>query len=51
MAAKQADIRACGGPNWISYRNADKADACMNAHGWMIDHVVPHRHFRREDPQ
>ena len=42
MAQKQADIRACGGP-YTSAEDSPRTVACMNAHGWAIDHVVPPR--------
>ena len=42
MAAKRADMRACGAVNAkVSDKDFPKADACMQAHGWVIDHVVP----------
>jgi hypothetical protein len=40
-AARNADFRACG---WVGQLNDEafqKADACMRARGWMIDHVIP----------
>jgi hypothetical protein len=42
MAAKRADIRACGAVNG-AVRDEDfgRADQCMRAHGWVVDHVVP----------
>jgi hypothetical protein len=40
MAAKRADMRACGAVNgMVSDKDFLKADACMQAHGWVIDHV------------
>jgi hypothetical protein len=41
MAAKRADIRACGAINGVSDRDFPKSDACMRAHGWVIARVVP----------
>lgn len=42
MAAKQADIRACGAVNgFVSNEDFPKTDACMRAHGWVIARVDP----------
>jgi hypothetical protein len=41
MAAKRADFAACGHPVWVADRDFPKFRACMRAHGWVIDHVVP----------
>jgi hypothetical protein len=42
MTVKRADMRACGAVNQkVSDKDFPKADACMQAHGWVIDHVVP----------
>jgi hypothetical protein len=42
MAAKQADIRACGAVNgFVSNKDFPKTDACMRAHGWVIARVDP----------
>jgi hypothetical protein len=44
MAAKRADMRACGAVNGkVSAKDFPKADACMQSHGWVIDHIVPDR--------
>ncbi|HEY6254584.1 MAG TPA: hypothetical protein VIY51_02215 [Xanthobacteraceae bacterium] len=41
VAAKRADMRACGAVNGeVTNTDFPKADACMRAHGWAIDHVV-----------
>jgi hypothetical protein len=41
MAAKRADIRACGAANGVSEQDFARANECMRAHGWVVDHVVP----------
>jgi hypothetical protein len=52
LAAKHADIRACGGARGVSDAEYWRVDACMRAHGWAIDHVIPDppRQEPREDP-
>jgi hypothetical protein len=42
MTAKRADMRACGAINGgVRHEDFPRFDACMGAHGWVIDHVVP----------
>jgi hypothetical protein len=42
MAAKRADMRACGAINgMVSNADFPRSNECMQAHGWAIDHVVP----------
>ena len=42
MAAKRADMRACGAVNGtVSDADFPKSNECMRAHGWEIDHVIP----------
>jgi hypothetical protein len=41
MAAKRADIRACGAANGVGDLDFPKANECMRAHGWVLAHVVP----------
>jgi hypothetical protein len=45
LAAKQADMRACGAVNGIVFdSDFRRANACMNAHGWVIDRIVHRNH-------
>jgi hypothetical protein len=51
MAAKQADIQACGAVNGIVTDNDfARANACMKAHGWVLDRVVHDRPGRGGSP-
>lgn len=51
MAAKKADIRACGAVNGIvTDEDFARANACMAAHGWVLDRVVPDRPARGNSP-
>jgi hypothetical protein len=48
MAAKRADIRACGAVNGkVSNGDFPRANACMEARGWVVDRVVQDRADRR----
>jgi hypothetical protein len=52
VAAKRADFRACGGVNGkVSKEDFPRANACMEAHGWVVDHVVYDRADRRAPAQ
>ena len=51
MAAKQADMRACGAINGIvTDEDFPRANACMKAHGWMLDGVVHDRPPQGDSP-
>jgi hypothetical protein len=51
MAAKQADMRACGAVNgFVSDNDFPRANACMKAHGWVLDRVVDHRRGQGGSP-
>ena len=47
MAAKQVDMQACGAVNGIVFdSDFPRANACMKAHGWVLDRVVHDRPAR-----
>jgi hypothetical protein len=51
MAAKQADMRACGAVNGIVFDNDfPRVNACMKAHGWVLDRVVRDRRGSDDSP-
>ena len=51
MAAKRADMRACGAVNGIvTDEDFPRANACMQAHGWVLDRVVRDRNDSPNDP-
>jgi hypothetical protein len=47
MAAKQADMRACGAVKGAVFdSDFPRVTACMKAHGWVLDRVVHDRPAR-----
>ena len=50
MAAKFADGRKCGLTRQNTFTDRAALEACMQAHGWILDHVVQDRPARFIDP-
>ena len=50
MAAKFADGRKCGATRQNTFTDAPAFQACMQARGWVLDHVIQDRSARFIDP-
>jgi hypothetical protein len=50
MAAKFADGRKCGATRQNTFTESPAFQACMQSHGWVLDHVIQDRSARFIDP-